>query len=132
MYPPETLAVLSALRAVVAAYSSVLDATIAAHSNLAMGGGSNTCGSSSAAPKRASTTTAEEAAAKSRTEENTGNVDGNSGNSHPKCSTIAPEKSLGATRALAEAMGSYTVAMHGVLGDADYKMFLKPPASPLQ
>lgn len=121
MHPPETLAVLSALRAVVAAYSLVLDATLVAHANLA--GPSDAC--ECATPKEASCTA--NVATGTLIEANNGSVEDNSKTGHRRCSNAAAGETTEATRALAHAMGAYTVAMHRVLGESDYKMFLKPP-----
>jgi len=127
VHPPETLAVLSALRAVVAAYSSVLDATIAAHANLAVPGDDSGGGESSpsATPMDASCTG--DVAAGTLTEANNGIVEDNSLTGHRKCSNAAAGETTEATKALARAIGAYTVAIQRVLSDADYKMFLKPP-----
>jgi hypothetical protein len=117
LHPTETLAVLAALRLVVAAYATLVDATLEAHNfDLA---------AAAAADLAADPVPLTRGVPGSSIEVSTSII--SSSNNRAAVSAAASAVEQEATRALAEAMGAYMVAMHGALGDADYKMFLRPP-----
>jgi hypothetical protein len=119
LHPTETLAVLAALRLVVAAYATLVDATLEAH-NLDLA-------AAAAADLAADPVPLTRGIPGSSIEVSTSTI--SSSNSRAAVTAAASAVEQEATRALAEAMGAYMVAMHGALGDADYKMFLRPPSN---